>query len=159
MFEQSSSGQSNPERPHSGQPDSNPQASSALEPDWRSRLDPVFFEESLGNGDLRRIGLFLYLLPVVGFFPALWTLYRRQGDRQQRAVSRLAVTLALGWLLSYLLLNTGAQASDSLALPLLIMSSLLTSGYFLVNIGLMVQLWRRKRLWLPGVSRLGDRLP
>ncbi|MEB3358197.1 MAG: hypothetical protein VKK04_15840 [Synechococcales bacterium] len=158
MVDQSNLGPDS-EQSHPGQPQSNNQASNPLEPDWRSRLDPVFFQDSLDSGELRRLGLFLYLIPVVGFFPALWTLYRHQGDRQQRAVSRLAVTLALGWLLGYLLLNTGAQASDTLALPLLIISSLLTSGYFLVNIGLMVQLWRRKRLWLPGVSRLGDRLP
>jgi hypothetical protein len=109
--------------------------------------------------DLRRIQTFIYLIPVVGFFPALWTLYRRQGSREQRAVSRLAVTLATGWLFGYLLLGTGASASQSLALPLLIVSSLLTSGYFLVNVWLMVRLWRRKAIWLPGISQLSDRLP
>ncbi|NJO39992.1 MAG: hypothetical protein HC769_25375 [Cyanobacteria bacterium CRU_2_1] len=109
--------------------------------------------------DLRRLQMFIYLVPVVGFFPALWTLYRGQGDREQRNVSRLAITLSFAWVLGYLLLNAGSQASSSLTLPLLIMSSLLTSGYFLVNIWLMVRLWQRKSLRLPGISRLGDRLP
>ncbi len=111
------------------------------------------------NLEIRRLQLFLYLVPVVGFFPALWTLYRRRGTRQERNLSRLVVTLALGWLLGYLLLGAGAEASASWSLPLLIMSSLLTSGYFLVNLWLMVRLWQRKPLRLPGVSNLSDRLP
>ena len=111
------------------------------------------------NQDIKRLQLFIYLVPVVGFFPALWTLYRGQGSRQQKNLSRLVVTLAMGWLLGYVLLGAGANASESLSLPLLITSSLFTSGYFLVNLWLMVQLWRRKPLRLPIVSKLGDRLP
>jgi hypothetical protein len=111
------------------------------------------------NENIRHLQLFLYLIPIVGFFPALWTLYRRRGTRQERNLSRLAVTLALGWLFGYLLLGTGAEVSDSLSLPLLITSSLLTSGYFLVNLWLMVRLWQRKSLRLPIASKLGDRLP
>ena len=61
-------------------------------------LDP------LENSDLNRLQLFIYLVPVVGFFPALWTLYRRHGTREQQAVSRLSVTLAFGWLFAYILL-------------------------------------------------------
>lgn len=115
--------------------------------------------EPFENQEIKRLQLFLYLVPVVGFFPAIWTLYRRQGTRSQRNLSRLVVTLALGWLFGYLLLGLGTQASESLSLPLLITSSLLTSGYFLVNIWLMVRLWQRKPLRLPGVSQLSDRLP
>ncbi|MDB9368125.1 hypothetical protein PN456_04005 [Nodularia spumigena CS-586/05] len=37
--------------------------------------------------------LFLYLIPVLGFFPSLWTLYRRQGTREQLVVSRLSLHL------------------------------------------------------------------
>lgn len=109
--------------------------------------------EPLENQDIKHLQLFLYLIPVVGFFPALWTLYRRQGTRHQRNLSRLVVTLALGWLLGYFLLGAGAQASESLSLPLLITSSLLTSGYFFVNIWLIVRLWQRKPL-----PRWGNRL-
>ncbi|NET50285.1 MAG: hypothetical protein F6K09_16610, partial [Merismopedia sp. SIO2A8] len=83
----------------------------------------------------------------------------RGGDRHQQSVSRLAVTLALGWLLGYLLLNVGANTASSNAFPLLVLSSLLTSSYFLINIGLMLQLLRRKRLRVPGISWLSDRLP
>uniref|UniRef100_A0ACD5GVH4 Uncharacterized protein n=1 Tax=Desertifilum tharense IPPAS B-1220 TaxID=1781255 RepID=A0ACD5GVH4_9CYAN len=37
-------------------------------------------------------------------------------------------------------------------------SSLLTSGYFLINFWLMVRLWQRKSTRLPGVSHLSDRV-
>lgn len=110
-----------------------------------------------GEQDLRRLQMFFYLVPVLGFFPALWTLYRQSGSREQRQVSQLAVKLALGWLLGAVLLQGGIQFADSLTLPLLIMSSLLTSGYFLVNIWLMARLWQRKSLYVPGLSRKNDR--
>jgi hypothetical protein len=110
------------------------------------------------NPDLNRLQLYLYLTPVIGFFPALWTLYRRQGTRSQQAVSRLAVTLAFGWLLGYILLGSGANASESLQLPLLVMNSLLTSGYFGISVWLMIRLWKRKPLRVPGISPIADRL-
>ncbi|MBD0345105.1 MAG: hypothetical protein ICV63_09855 [Coleofasciculus sp. Co-bin14] len=115
-------------------------------------LDP------LENQHLQRLQLFIYLVPVIGFFPSLWTLYRRQGTREQQAVSRLSVTLALGWLLGYiLLLSAGTQASEFWSLRLLFMNTLLTSGYFLVSIGLIVRLWQRKQPRLPGISRFAER--
>lgn len=115
-------------------------------------LDP--FE----NPDLKRLQLFLYLTPVIGFFPALWTLYRRQGTQYQQAVSRLAVTLAFSWLLGYLLLGTGANTSESLRLPFLLMNSLLTSGYFVISLWLMFRLWQRQPMRVPGISRIADRV-
>ncbi len=111
--------------------------------------------------DLDRLRIFITLIPVVGFLPALWSLYQRQGSPEVRNASRLAVTLTTGWLLGYLLLGAGAKLSaDSTisALSLLILSSLLTSGYFLTNLWLMLRLWQRRSLRLPGISPLSDRL-
>jgi hypothetical protein len=113
-------------------------------------LDP------LENSDLKRLQLFIYLVPVLGFFPALWTLYRRQGSREQQAVSRLSVTLAFSWLLGYIFLSAGVQVSEFWTLRLLFMNTLLTSGYFLVCIGLMGRLWQRKSPRLPGISRVAE---
>ncbi len=96
------------------------------------------------NADVQHLKLFIYLLPVVGVVPALWALYWRQGTRTERNLSRLVLTLAAGWLLSYALLGWGAQANEGMTIPLLMTSSLLTSGYFLVNIGLMWRLWQRR---------------
>jgi len=114
--------------------------------------------QSFENPDIKHLQLFLYLIPIFGFFPALWTLYRRQGSREQQTLSRLAVTLALCWLLSYILLGTGAQLSEGLALPLLLTNSILTSSYFIINIWLMVRLWQRRPPQLPLISRVSKRL-
>ncbi len=88
--------------------------------------------------------LLIYLIPVIGFFPSLWTLYRRQGSREQLAASRLSITLAFTWFLGYLLLATGAETSDFFALRLLILNSFLTSGYFLVSIWLIFRILQGK---------------
>jgi hypothetical protein len=114
---------------------------------------------SIDDGQAHRLRLFIYLVPVVGFFPALWTLYRGRSSKDERAVSRLVVTLSLIWIIGVTLLNSGAQTVDSAALPLMISSTLLTSGYFVANLWLMMRLWQRKRLKFPIISRLGDRLP
>ena len=113
----------------------------------------------LENQDVKRLRSLLYLIPIVGFLPAVWTLYSRKGDRQQQNLSRLAVTLTFGWLVGYVLLGAGAQVSESLDLPLLIASSLLTSGYFGLNVWLIAQVLRSKPVRLPIISKLSDRLP
>lgn len=103
--------------------------------------------------------LILYMLPVVGFFPSLWTVYRRQGTREQLVVSRLSITLALGWMLAYVLLATGAEyTSDFLTLRLLILNTFLTSGYFLISVWLILRAVRGKRQRLPGLSRFAERV-
>ncbi|MDZ8185387.1 MAG: hypothetical protein RMX96_11100 [Nostoc sp. ChiSLP02] len=102
--------------------------------------------------------LLLYLIPIIGFFPSLWTLYRRQGTQEQLAVSRLSITLALTWLLGYLLLATGAATSDFLTLRLFILNSFLTSGYFLVSVWLIFRLMQGKSGRLPGFSSLAGRV-
>ena len=105
--------------------------------------------------DIRHLKLFFYLVPVVGFFPALWTLYRQRGTQQERALSRLVIKLAMGWLFAYFLMGAGIQSSESLALPLLVTSSFLTSGYFLINIWMMTRLWQRKTIQLPLLGKVG----
>jgi hypothetical protein len=115
--------------------------------------------EPFENEDINHLRLYLYLIPVIGFLPAFWTLYNRDGNRVERNVSRQSITLTLGWLLTYFLLAAGADASEPLATPLLIASSLVTSSYFLLNFWLMVRLWQRKSLRLPGVSQISDRIP
>ncbi len=116
------------------------------------------------NTHLNRLLLFLYLVPVFGFFPACWTLYRRRGSDQQRVASRLAITLSLAWILGYSLLKVGGEVMiegnvEFLGVSLLVTDSLLSSSYFLVNLWLMVQLWQHKPLKLPGVSQVAKHLP
>ncbi|WP_234017023.1 hypothetical protein [Nostoc sp. 'Lobaria pulmonaria (5183) cyanobiont'] len=102
--------------------------------------------------------LLLHLVPILGFFPSLWTLYRGQGSRERLAISRLSITLALTWLLSYLLLSTGAATSDFFPLRLFILNSFLTSGYFLVSVWLILRLMQGKSGRLPGFSNLAERV-
>ncbi len=104
------------------------------------------------------IPLLLYLIPVIGFFPSLWTLYRRQGSREQLGVSRLSITLALTWLLGYILLGTGAATAEFLTLRLLLLNSFLTSGYFLVSAWLIVRTAKGKSKGLPGFSPFANRV-
>ena len=85
------------------------------------------------------------LIPVVGFVPALWTLYRRQGSRQVLSVSRFSIRLTLVWFITYSLLwLSSLQTSEMLTLRLLYLNGLLTSGYILVCLGFMFRVWQRK---------------
>lgn len=104
--------------------------------------------------------LLLYLIPVIGFFPSLWTLYRRRGNKERLSVSRLSVTLALTWVAGYILLAAGATSSNSnlFALRLLLLNSFFTSSYFLVSIWLMLRVSKNKYKALPGFSQLADRV-
>lgn len=120
--------------------------------------------EPTDNLDLDRLQLFFYLIPVVGFFPSLWTLYQNDKSTksspraEQLKVSRLSVTLAGSWLIGYLLLGMGAESSEFLFLRLSILNTFLTSGYFLVSILLMVRLYKRKSVRLPGFSSLAKQV-
>ncbi|MBD2418049.1 hypothetical protein H6G54_10085 [Anabaena cylindrica FACHB-243] len=102
--------------------------------------------------------LLLYLIPVLGFFPSLWTLYHRQGNREQLAVSRLSITLGFTWMLGYLFFTTGAATSDFLTLRFLILNSFFTSGYFLLSIWLILRIIQGKSYRLPGLSSLSQRI-
>jgi hypothetical protein len=104
---------------------------------------------------LDKFQLSLYLLPIVGWVPALWTIYRKQGNREQRSLSRLSVTLNFIWLFTYVFLWLGAtQTSEFLTLRLLYLNGLLTSGYILTCLGLLIRLWQGKSVRLPGISRI-----
>jgi len=107
--------------------------------------------------DISKTELILYLIPVMGVVPSLWTLYHRQGNKEQQRVSRLSITLTFTWILGYLLLASGAATSDFLALRLLILNSFLTSGYFLVSLWLILRLFRGKSARLPGFTGFAER--
>ncbi|TAF52200.1 MAG: hypothetical protein EAZ61_08735 [Oscillatoriales cyanobacterium] len=114
--------------------------------------------------DSERRSLYLYLLPVFGFFPAWWTLYRYRRTTAARSVaelnaSRLSVTLGLLWLAGHLLTEFSANHTESHHLSLLIFSSLWTSGYILIELGLMVRVWQGRSLRLPGLDHLSRKLP
>jgi hypothetical protein len=108
---------------------------------------------------LERLETFVYLTPVIGLLPSIWAIYRRQGDKRQLAACRLSVFLALTWLSIYLSLNVGADLSgaSTIGFRLLFLNSLATSGYFMASLWLMMLLWQKKSLKLPGFSALAKR--
>ncbi|NER82666.1 MAG: hypothetical protein F6K42_24535 [Leptolyngbya sp. SIO1D8] len=108
---------------------------------------------------LETLTLIIYLVPIFGFFPSLWSLYLKQSSRREKTVSKTAVTLALAWLAVYVLTATGAQVSEMASTRLLVTSLLTTTGYFVTNLWLMVRLLQGRSVRLPGISKLGDRLP
>jgi hypothetical protein len=119
----------------------------------KDRSDP------LKEKRLKQLQMYFYLIPWLGTVPALWTIYRQRGDREQQATSRLAVMLAIAWLAGNSLLWMGAmQAEEVLRFRLLFGDTLLTSGYAIACLMLMFRVWRRKSLHLPGFSSLADRV-
>ncbi|MBD2597003.1 hypothetical protein H6G74_22125 [Nostoc spongiaeforme FACHB-130] len=122
------------------------------------RHQPTSPEIFSQNSRLNQINLLIYVIPVIGVLPSLWTLYRRQGSREQLIVSRQSVTMTFAWLLAYLLLATGSASSEFFALRLLILNSFLTSGYFLVSIWLIFRIIRGQSSRLPGLSYLAERV-
>lgn len=121
-------------------------------------LEPIDNSQYTQDTAISKRQLFWYLIPVLGFFPSLWTLYRRRGSREQLVVSRLSITLAFTWLLGYFLLATGAATSEFLTLRMLILNSFLTSGYFLVSVWLIIRLIQGKSHRLSGLSRFAERV-
>lgn len=103
----------------------------------------------------QKLKLWIYLLPVVGVVPSLWTLYRGQANSEQKKASRLSVVLLLLWLTPYVSLFIGAgQTSELLAFRLLYTNALLTTGYFLICLGLMFRLQQGKSPYLPLINSL-----
>ncbi|MDR9403618.1 MAG: hypothetical protein RI580_09280 [Halothece sp. Uz-M2-17] len=104
--------------------------------------------------------LSLYLLPIVGTIPALWTLYKKEDNDRERHLSRLAILLALSWLIAYSLLGIGSNFTPSTvwSVRLLYLDGLITSGYFVTCLVLLIRLWRGKPPKLPGISTLANYL-
>ncbi|MGD1895409.1 MAG: hypothetical protein ACFB16_00485 [Phormidesmis sp.] len=80
---------------------------------------------------------------------------------QRLAASRLSVILGLGCVSAIALLGGAAstQASQVASLRLLLASSFIGSGYFVLSLGLMYRVATDRSIRLPGVSQLGRRLP
>lgn len=125
---------------------------------WQAEFEPDGFD----NKTLDRLYLFLYTVPIFGLVPACLTLANRKSSRQHRSASRLCITLTLSWAMVYALLNVGVSVvseTSGTGLSLLILNSLLTSGYFLTSYLLMMKLWQNQPFKLPGFSRIAKHLP
>jgi hypothetical protein len=120
-------------------------------------------ETAFASPDLERLLLLLYLIPVFGLVPSIWVLAKRSSNQPQRATSRLSVTLAAAWVLGYALLNLGAMGGgselNSLGSSLMLFNTLLTSGYFVGSVALMLRVWQKQPLQVPGLSKIAKHLP
>lgn len=93
----------------------------------------------------RQLRLGIYYLPIIGIIPSIWTLSRQCSDRQQQKASRLSIRLTLIWLSCYVLLFIGShQGSQLLSLRLLYTNALVTTGYFLICLTLILRLRKNK---------------
>ena len=106
----------------------------------------------------QHLQLWIYLVPVVGIVPAIWTLYRTknnlhsQSDRskhhaslRQQQLSRLSVNLGLAWLGCYALFSLSAgNTSEILSFRLLYANAIITTGYFVTCTYLMSRLGKKK---------------
>ena len=112
-------------------------------------------EVDLKEERLNQIKLFIYLVPVVGLIPALWTLLLdNDSPASAKRVSRLSVNLAIAWLIAYALLWLGAsQSSEVVSFRLLYLNTLLTSVYFIACFLMMLTVWRGKLPSKSGASR------
>lgn len=113
----------------------------------------------MSTPSVHRLRMLFYLLPVIGLAPAMWNLVTNASrSRQERDLSRSVITITGLWLIAYVLFGSLAQ-QESLGLPALAVNSVITSGYFLLQLWLMVRFWRGQSLKLPGVAQLARRLP
>lgn len=97
----------------------------------------------------RHLKLWIYLLPIVGIVPAVWTLYQlaknNQADleeyREQKKASQLSIKLALIWLVSYSSLSLGAtNTADIISFRLLYANAIFTTLYFVTCTFMMIRL-------------------
>ncbi len=113
--------------------------------------------ESFDRKEINNLMLLFYLTPVFGAGLALWTLSNPKASSSERALSRLTMKLMLAWFAGTVLLDVGVENIDTLKLPLLVVSSLFTSGYFVLNLGLMLRLWQGRSIDLPFFGRVSRR--
>ena len=101
----------------------------------------------------QHLKLWIYLLPVVGVIPAIWTLSKVKNSqfsscsvlRQQQKMSRLSINLMIAWLSSYALFSLGAaNVTELISFRLLYVNAILTTGYFVSCTLLMSRLGKRK---------------
>lgn len=98
--------------------------------------------------------VWIYLLPIVGIIPSIWTLSRHKSDlaiksemnSAQLKASRLSISLVVTWLITYALLSLSAdRTTDLLAFRLLYTNALLTTGYFVTCTVLMLRSCQKNR--------------
>jgi hypothetical protein len=90
---------------------------------------------------------FLYLLPVFGAIPAIWTLTRTNANPQYKQVSRTSLTLALAWGIFYLSCWQSSNWIGEIgSIRLLYSSALITTGYFGLSFWLILRMLKGRSI-------------
>jgi hypothetical protein len=103
----------------------------------------------------RGLKQWIYLLPIVGIIPAIWTLADSQSPTKQKQASRLSIGLFITWLSLYILLFLGADASPNiLAFRLLYANALTTTGYFVTCLILIMVLNPQRSIYYGQIKKI-----
>jgi hypothetical protein len=127
-----------------------PRPRSYVEPTKSSEFSSEFSEpQNADKSGLQidsKINQYLCLVPVFGLVPSVLALVSRRSDRKLKDVSKVAVFMAIAWLVS-----TGAGSADgaSSQASLEILKGTISSTYFAACIWLMFRIYKDKTIALP----------
>ncbi|AFY69426.1 hypothetical protein Pse7367_1129 [Thalassoporum mexicanum PCC 7367] len=94
--------------------------------------------------------LYACLMPVFGFVPAAMTFIGKRGDRQQREVSKVSLSLLVAWLLVYAGSGAIGANPEGVQVTSQLIQGSLSSLYFGISVWLMYRLAKGKQVVLPG---------
>ncbi len=96
------------------------------------------------EGNLDKFQLSLYLMPVFGPIYVLISFGNVDGSHVKKAM--LSLRLGIGWIIAYSILSLGSNLSyDLFSMRLLYLNGLLTTGYFLTCLFLIIRVWSRRK--------------
>ncbi|CAN1210976.1 hypothetical protein TUMEXPCC7403_12310 [Tumidithrix helvetica PCC 7403] len=99
-----------------------------------------------------KINQYLCLVPVFGVIPSVLALISDRSDRKLKDVSKVAIVMALAWLISSGASGSGDSATTQASLEIL--KGTISSTYFAASIWLMFRLYKDKAIALPGLKYL-----
>ncbi|MEE3715989.1 hypothetical protein V2H45_04420 [Tumidithrix elongata RA019] len=99
-----------------------------------------------------KINQYLCLVPVFGVIPSVLALISDRSDRKLKDVSKVAIVMALAWLISSGASGSGDSTATQASLEIL--KGTISSTYFAASIWLMFRLYKDKAIALPGLKYL-----
>lgn len=95
--------------------------------------------------NLDKFQLSLFMLPIAGIIPSLWSLYSQESTLQQKKVSRVSINLFVVWIFLYSILSLGSNLTQEISsLRLLYLNGLFTTAYFLSCLVFTILIWQGK---------------
>jgi preprotein translocase subunit SecG len=95
----------------------------------------------------------------VGIIPAILTLSNSQSKTRQKQISRRTIALAITWLSLYILLFIGSDTTSGiLAFQLLYANALITTGYFITCLILILRSKPQNSLKINSLRKNNDKI-